>query len=445
MFINDALNRGAVAVIVEQEVFLPPGVTWIRVCDSRKALAQLAACFYGYPSSKLRLIAVTGTNGKTTTTYLVKAVLEAAGRATGLLGTIGNRLGDRFLKAERTTPESLDLQFILHELVTLKARAAVMEVSSHALALHRVEGTEFDGAVFTNLTQDHLDFHRGMEDYFSSKGRLFTNLAKGVKQGGKYAVINGDDPYGIRMVHLTPVPVITYGCSSACQVRARNISLMPTGAACQVIWPEGAIDLKLRLTGMFNIYNALAAFAVALQEGINPVTAADALSQVSGVPGRFEQVHQGQPFAVIVDYAHTPDGLENILQAARQVTAGRLLVVFGCGGDRDRSKRPLMGQVAARLSDYSIITSDNPRSEEPEAIINDIIPGVEKISGAPYRNIVDRCLAISTALTLARPGDTVVIAGKGHETYQIIKDKTLPFDDRQVAREELAALGYTRE
>lgn len=445
LFIKDALERGAIAIVVEQEIALPPGVAWVRVGNSRKALGHLAACFYDYPGSKLRLFGVTGTNGKTTTTHLVKAVLEAAGQPAGLLGTVGNRLGEELLKAERTTPEALDLQYILHQLVSLRAKAAVMEVSSHALALHRTEGTEFDVAVFTNLTQDHLDFHQDMTDYFNSKARLFINLGQGVKQGPKYAVINGDDPYGGRLAELTSVPVITYGCSPVCQFQARNIDLAPSGATCQVTWPGGVVDLKLKLTGRFNIYNALAAFAVALREGIDPLTAAEALGQVSGVPGRFEQVHQGQPYAVVVDYAHTPDGLENILEAARQVTSGRLIVVFGCGGDRDRGKRPLMGQIAARLSDYCIVTSDNPRGEEPEAIIADIIPGLEKIPEANYQVFVDRRQAIATALALARPEDMVVIAGKGHETYQIIKDKILPFDDRQVAREELAALGYTGE
>ncbi|AOQ23502.1 UDP-N-acetylmuramoyl-L-alanyl-D-glutamate--2,6-diaminopimelate ligase [Moorella thermoacetica] len=445
LYIDAALERGAVAVVLAQERTLPPGVAWVRVDDTRLALGQLAARFYDYPSRKLRLIGVTGTNGKTTTTHLIQAILEAGGRPAGLVGTIGNRLGDRVLPAEHTTPESLDLQHLLYQMASLQARAVVMEVSSHALALHRVAGTEFDVAVFTNLTQDHLDFHHDMEDYFNCKARLFQGMDQGVKTGPKYAVINGDDPYGSRLAALTPVPVVTYGCTPGCQVRARDIHLETGGSTSLVTWPGGEAAMELRLTGRYNIYNALAALAVALQEGIDPQVAIRALGRFKGVPGRLERVDQGQPFTVVVDYAHTPDGLENVLRAARQVTRGRLLVVFGCGGDRDRGKRPLMGRAAARLSDYSIITSDNPRSEDPEAIIADILPGVREVPGASYQVLVDRRRAIAAALALARPGDMVVIAGKGHETYQIVKDKTLPFDDRQVAREELAALGYTGE
>ncbi|WP_338825303.1 UDP-N-acetylmuramoyl-L-alanyl-D-glutamate--2,6-diaminopimelate ligase [Moorella humiferrea] len=444
-YISDALARGAVAVVLEEKVPLPPGVPWVQVEESRRALGLLAARFYSYPSRMVRLIGVTGTNGKTTTTHLIQAVLEAAGRPTGLVGTIFNRMGERVLPAVHTTPESLELQELLNRFVGLGARYVVMEVSSHALALHRVAGAEFDAAVFTNLTQDHLDFHRDMEDYFQAKARLFRNLNNGVKNGPKYAVINGDDAYGQRLKDLTPVPVITYGLSPACHVRALDMRLEANGAACRLLWPGGETELKLQLTGRFNIYNALAAFTVALQEGLEPREIAAALSRVAGVPGRLEQVRQGQPFTVVVDYAHTPDGLENVLTAARQVTRGRLIVVFGCGGNRDRGKRPLMGKTAARLSDYLIITSDNPRNEEPEAIIADILPGVKEVPGARFDVVVDRRRAIARALAMAREGDMVVIAGKGHETYQIVKGEILPFDDRQVAREELAALGYTGE
>ncbi|MDK2820674.1 MAG: UDP-N-acetylmuramoyl-L-alanyl-D-glutamate--2,6-diaminopimelate ligase [Clostridia bacterium] len=442
LFIDDALKRGAVAVVIEQEVDLPGGTSWVQVSNSRRVLGHLAARFFGYPGQELRIIGVTGTNGKTTTTNLIQTVLEASGRSTGLIGTIGNRLGGKTLPSERTTPESLDLQLLLRQIVDLKGQATVMEVSSHALALHRLEGTEFDVAVFTNLTQDHLDFHQNMEDYFKSKASLFEKLNEGKKEG-KYAIINADDPYGKRLVDLTSVPVVTYGCSPTCQIHATDIELKADGSSCRVIWPKGEIKLELKLTGRFNIYNALAAFAVALQEGIDPMNAAKALESVKGVPGRLEQVNRGQPFTVLVDYAHTPDGLENVLEVARQVKTGKLISVFGCGGDRDKGKRPLMGQVAAKLSDFSIITSDNPRSEDPEAIIEDIIPGIKAINGAKYQIVVDRRQAIATALNIAKPGDIVVIAGKGHETYQIVKNKTLPFDDRKVVREELERLGYT--
>lgn len=444
-YINDALARGAVAVVLEDKVLLPPGVSWVQVDDSRRALGFLAARFYNYPSRMVRLIGVTGTNGKTTTTHLIQALLEGVGKPTGLIGTIANRLGDKVLPAAHTTPESLDLQELLKRFVGLGAQYVVMEVSSHALALHRVAGAEFDVAVFTNLSQDHLDFHRDMEEYFQAKARLFRNLEDGVKKGPKYAVINGDDVYGQRLKDLTPVPVITYGLSPACHVRAVDIRLAANGAACRLLWAGGETELQLQLTGRFNIYNALAAFTVGLQEGLEPREIVTALSRVEGVSGRLEQVRQGQPFTVVIDYAHTPDGLENVLTAARQVTRGRLIVVFGCGGNRDRGKRPLMGKVAARLSDYLIITSDNPRNEDPEAIIADILPGVKEVPGIPYVVVVDRRQAIARALAMAREGDMVVIAGKGHETYQIVKGEILPFDDRQVAREELAALGYTGE
>ncbi|WP_172839041.1 UDP-N-acetylmuramoyl-L-alanyl-D-glutamate--2,6-diaminopimelate ligase [Thermanaeromonas toyohensis] len=442
LYLKEAAERGAVAAVIQKEVPLPPGISWIRVRDTRMALADLAAYFYGYPSRRLRLFGVTGTNGKTTTTYLIEGLLSQAGRPTGLLGTVANRLGEQVLTTEHTTPESLDLQRLLAWMVDSGAEAVAMEVSSHALALERVRGTEFDVAVFTNLTQDHLDFHRNMEDYFNAKAKLFTSLGEGFKSGFKYAVINSDDLWSPRLIALTKVPVITYGLRTKAMVRAENVKMESTGTFLEVVCAGQRYPLHLKLVGQFNVYNALAAWSVGWQEGLEPHVIADILSRLEGAPGRFEKVEAGQDFTVIVDYAHTPDGLENVLRAARQVTPGRVIVVFGCGGDRDRTKRPLMGEAAAKLSDFCVITSDNPRSEDPEAIIAEILPGVERVKTRDYIVEVDRRRAIARALEMARSGDTVVIAGKGHETYQLIGGKVLPFDDRQVAREELKRLGW---
>lgn len=442
LYLKEAAERGAVAAVIQKEVPLPPGMSWIRVRDTRKALADLAAHFYGYPSRRLRLFGVTGTNGKTTTTYLIEGLLSQAGRPTGLLGTVVNRLGEQVLTTEHTTPESLDLQRLLAWMADSGAEAVAMEVSSHALKLDRVRGTEFDVGIFTNLTQDHLDFHQSMEDYFNAKAKLFTSLGEGCKLSYKYAVINSDDPWSSRLIALTKVPVITYGLRTEAMVRAENVEMKSTGTFLEVVCAGQRYPLHLKLVGQFNVYNALAAWSVGWQEGLKPELLADILSRLEGAPGRFEKVEAGQDFTVIVDYAHTPDGLENVLRAARKLTPGRVIVVFGCGGDRDRTKRPLMGEAAAKFSDFCVITSDNPRSEDPEAIIAEILPGVERVKTKDFTVEVDRRRAIARALEMARTGDTVIIAGKGHETYQLIGGKALPFDDRQVAREELKRLGW---
>ncbi|HBT48137.1 MAG TPA: UDP-N-acetylmuramoyl-L-alanyl-D-glutamate--2,6-diaminopimelate ligase [Peptococcaceae bacterium] len=442
LYVQEAVRRGAVAVVVQKDLPLPPEVAWLKVQDSRRALADLAACYYGYPSRRLRMFGVTGTNGKTTTAYLIHEILRQTGCPTGLVGTVSNRLGDRVWPAEHTTPESLDLQALLAEMLAAGARAVAMEVSSHALALERVRGTEFDVAVFTNLTQDHLDFHPDMESYFASKAKLFRELGPGCKGGPKYAVINADDPWAERLLCVTGVPVVGYGFGPRAVVRGEGLQMDRSGSKVVVVGPGFRLPVRLRLLGQFNVYNALAAWAVAWQEGLDLQQVAEILGWLTGAPGRFERVERGQEFAVIVDYAHTPDGLENALRAARQLTERRLIVVFGCGGDRDRKKRPLMGEAAARWSDYCIITSDNPRSEEPEDIIAEIEPGVRKVRALGYEIEVDRRRAIARALEMARPGDTVVIAGKGHENYQLVKGQVLPFDDRVVAAEELERLGY---
>ncbi|SHF24844.1 UDP-N-acetylmuramoylalanyl-D-glutamate--2,6-diaminopimelate ligase [Desulfofundulus australicus DSM 11792] len=430
LYVEQALARGAAAVVVQKEVPLPAGVTFARVPDSRLALALLAARFYGYPSRKMKLIGVTGTNGKTTTTHLLAAIYRLAGNKVGLIGTIANRIGDRVLPVVNTTPESLDLQRLLAEMVGEGVTVAVMEVSSHALALHRVAGCEYDAGVFTNITQDHLDFHRDMEDYLSAKMLLFRNLGRGGKPA--LAVINIDDPQAERIMAVTGVPVYTYGLSAGAQVRAREVRVTPRGARFTVTSPWGECRVHLKLTGYFNVYNALAALTAAGAGGVPLPLAAQALETVENVPGRFELVDRGQDFAVVVDYAHTPDGLENILTTARAITRGRLITVFGCGGDRDPSKRPVMGEIAARLSDLAVITSDNPRTEDPMRIISQVEEGARQVR-RDYRVVPDRREAIRFALENAAPGDTVIIAGKGHENYQIIGTTRYPFDDREEA------------
>lgn len=441
LFIEDALRRGAVAVVVERARPLPEGVAWLEVPSCRRALGDLAAAYFDYPANSLRLYGVTGTNGKTTTTYLIAAVLEKAEVSCGLIGTTGVRLGKKWMASAHTTPEANDLQELLHRMREEGLQAAVMEVSSHALELERVRGCTFDVGVFTNLTQDHLDFHPDMDSYLRAKAKLF-QLLDPQRKGRQYAVLNADDPASEEIAKVARAPVVTYGLKKEAQVRAENIVFGPKGARMEVVWPEGRAELNLVLTGLFNVYNALAAWAVGWQEGLAPDLVAQALFGVKGVPGRFERVEAGQGFGVVVDYAHTPDGLAHVLHAARQLTSGRVIVVFGCGGDRDRGKRPKMGAIAAEGSDLAVITSDNPRSEDPDRIIQDILAGFLAVRRDGYLVEPDRYRAIELALLQARDGDLVLIAGKGHETYQIIKDQVLPFDDREVAREILGRMGY---
>ena len=449
VFAKDAVAGGAVAVVAREGRPLGEGgrglgVPVIRVRDTREALALVSSAFFGHPSKKMRVIGVTGTNGKTTTTYLTRAVLSAAGRTVGLIGTVENVVGTRTLPVVRTTPEAPDLQRLFSDMVDCGSSHVVMEASSHALDLKRVAGTEFDIGVFTNLTQDHLDYHRTMESYFQAKAKLFAGLGRtyhgSPKPGRKAAVVNVDDPVGERLVRLTDVPVVTYGMSETAAVRATDVSIGLTGTSYRAITPAGEVRLALKLLGRFNVYNSLAAMSVGLVEDVPLDVIAGALESSRGVPGRFELVDEGQDFAVVVDYAHTPDGLKNVLESAREVSEGRVIVVFGCGGDRDRLKRPIMGDIAARLADFVIITSDNPRSEDPEAIVREIERGVVGVPGATYAVCVDRREAIQRAVTEAGRGDVVVIAGKGHETYQIFKDRTVQFDDREVARDSLRSL-----
>lgn len=435
-YIQDAASRGALGFVIEKNVMVPAGLSYARVENSRLALAEMAANFYGHPSRSLSLIGVTGTNGKTTTTHLIEAVLRARGETTGLIGTIWNKIGDKRLPVERTTPESLDLQSILREMAVAGVGSAAMEVSSHALYLDRVAACEFDVGVFTNLTQDHLDFHTNFERYLAAKMRLFEGLGKErTKQRPCYAVVNVDDPAGQEIRKKTAVPVITYGIREQANVKAQNIRLSAAGSSFNVIYDHESIPVTISLPGEFNVYNSLAAISVGLQEGVTVSVLQDALRKIKGVSGRFEPVNEGQNFTVVVDYAHTPDGLENVLHTARQITSGRLITVFGCGGDRDAGKRPLMGKISGESSDYSVLTSDNPRTEDPDKIIKQIEDGIREIGDVHYTIIQDRYEAIRHALHYAREGDFVVIAGKGHETYQNLGDKVIPFDDRQVAKE----------
>lgn len=442
-FIPDALRRGATAVVVERPVALPADVAVLEVASARRAMPAIAARFHGFPSRRMRVIGVTGTNGKTTTTHLIRAILMEQGQRVGLLGTVHNYIGDQVLPVEHTTPEAADLQELLAQMAAAGSDAAVMEVSSHALELHRVDDVEFDVAVFTNLTQDHLDFHGDLTAYREAKGKLFANLgAAAVKPGPRAAVLNADDPASTRYRELSRVPVITYGLAAPADVTARDITITPRGAGFTLVTPQGELPMQLKLTGRFNVYNSLAAVCAGLTEGISLDIIRRALERTSGVAGRLEAVEAGQPFGVFVDYAHTPDGLENVLAAARGFTGGRVIAVFGCGGDRDRTKRPQMGRIAAELADYAIITSDNPRSEEPAAIVQEVAAGFaeRRPDPAAYELVVDRADAIARAVALARAEDVVVIAGKGHETYQIFRDRTIHFDDREVARAAIAGV-----
>ena len=450
-FAPQAVRAGAVLVVAEQPLGeLEDRVPVVRVPDSRAALGLAAAEVLGHPDRGLRLIGVTGTNGKTTTTYLVKAALEGAGHRVGLIGTIRHLVGDQALEAQRTTPEASDVLELLQRMRQAGAGFAVAEVSSHAVALRRTAGVEYDVGIFTNLTQDHLDFHGTMEAYRDAKAAFFQQLVPGAK-GRKLAVISADDPYGDYMASRSAAPVLRFGTRPPADVRAQGLATGPDGSRFLAVTPWGEVEVRLQLVGRFNVLNALGALAAAVHEGVPLEQAAAALASVRGVDGRFEAVRAGQPFSVIVDYAHTPDGLENVLQAARALQPRRLWVVFGCGGDRDRTKRPRMGAIAARLADRVIITSDNPRSEEPEAICRDIEQGLSQqlrtgpASAAGYEVVVDRRAAIRRALEQAGPGDLVLIAGKGHETYQIFRDRVVPFDDRVVAREILRELGFGEE
>ncbi|MDO8212705.1 UDP-N-acetylmuramoyl-L-alanyl-D-glutamate--2,6-diaminopimelate ligase [Conexibacter sp. CPCC 206217] len=447
-FAPDAVARGASALVVERSLGL--GVPEVQVPSVRVAMAQFAARFNGDPSDELQVVGVTGTNGKTTTAFLVRGLLEAAGRQTGLLGTVTSIVGGEQREVQRTTAEAVELQADLRAMLDGGDVAAAIEVSSHALELHRADATRFAVAIFTNLTQDHLDFHPTMEEYFLAKRKLFlvesdAAAASAGVAGVGTAVVNLDDPYGrrladeLRAAGETPV---TIAIDADADYRATELTTGLTGSTFTALTPEGPIALRTPLPGRFNVQNVLGAIAAARALGVSLPEIAQALPQAGRVPGRFEPVDEGQPFAVLVDYAHTPDSLDNVLQAARGLTEQRVLSVFGCGGDRDRTKRPLMGEIAARLSDETYATSDNPRSEDPAAILAEVVVGT---GTGPHVHVeVDRRKAIADAIGAARAGDVVVIAGKGHEQGQEFEGgRKLPFDDVTVAREALQALSTT--
>jgi UDP-N-acetylmuramoyl-L-alanyl-D-glutamate--2,6-diaminopimelate ligase len=443
-FALDVVEAGVAALVVERELVV--SAPQVVVADARAAMAALAARFWGDPTAELRVVGVTGTNGKTTTAFLVREILEAAGVSCGLLGTVKQVVGGAEEAVERTTPEAIDLQATFRRMLDSGDRACAMEVSSHALALHRADAIHFEVALFTNLTQDHLDFHGDMEDYFAAKRMLF-------ETGPKVAVVNVDDRYGRRLAADLD-DCITYSAAGReARIVADEIRLGATGAEFEVVEAMGGREVSMRsrsrppagvvrtrLPGHFNVANALAAYAATTAMGIEPGVAAQALAGAPPPPGRLETIDEGQGFAVLVDYAHTPDSVENVLRAAREFTARRLIAVVGAGGDRDRDKRPKMGRAGAELSDLAVITSDNPRSEDPAAIVAEVAAGAE--GGGRVEVEVDRRAAIALALGAAGPGDTVVIAGKGHEQGQEFEDgRKIPFDDRQVAREELRKLG----
>jgi len=441
-FVEQAIKAGAVAVIAQMSVATGP-LPFALVADSRKALGHLGSRFHRDPSANLKVIGVTGTNGKTTTTYLCKALLEGIGRRVGLIGTVGYQIGQETLPPSHTTPGALDLQALLAKMVESGLTDAVMEVSSHALALDRTSGCEFDVAVFTNLTQDHLDFHHTMDEYFEAKSRLFTGLGGGQKTG-KRAIVNLDDPRGATIRAACPAPVWGYAIQNKADLKAERVSLSLTGTTFTAATPAGSFTVESRLVGEHNVYNMLGAIGVALHDGATTDQICEATVNISNVPGRFERVSSGQNFTVVVDYAHTEDALVRLLTAAQTLKTDRIITVFGCGGDRDRGKRPKMGRAAVEYSDVVILTSDNPRTEDPMAILHEVETGVRdalaRRDHVQYQLVPDRREAIVAAIREARRGDMVLIAGKGHEDYQIVGTKKFHFDDREVALEAIRQL-----
>jgi UDP-N-acetylmuramoyl-L-alanyl-D-glutamate--2,6-diaminopimelate ligase len=437
-FAQDALERGAVAVAAESPAPEELAARWIEVDHGRQTLALASRNFYGQPDERLRLTGITGTNGKTTTAYLIDSVLRAAGKTTAMIGTIEYHVAGRVLPAVNTTPESLDLMRLFRELEDAGGTHVTMEVSSHALDLGRVYGMHFDTVVFTNLTRDHLDYHHTMEAYFAAKESLFAGAGGPIP---KFAVLNRDDPYAREIKRYPRTQVFWYGLGPEADLRARHITSNFQGLRFDVQFGKLRFAVESPLLGKINVYNILAACGVGLSYGIAAETVARGIAGLQSVPGRFERVDEGQPFVVAVDYAHTDDALRNTIAVARGLNPKRIITLFGCGGDRDRTKRPLMGQAAAEASDFVVLTSDNPRSEDPLAIMNDALVGIRRVD-VPLAIQPDRATAIARALKEAREGDIVILAGKGHETYQVLKDRTIPFDDRAVARDVLRGYGY---
>ena len=442
-FAETAIEAGAAAVVSEREAPRASTGRWVQVKHGRRALAAAALEFYGRPDRRLKLTGVTGTNGKTTTVYLIDAILRAAGMTTARIGTVDHMIAGRRVEAVNTTPESLDLVRYFDELIQQGGTHATLEVSSHALSLGRVHGMDFHTAVFTNLSRDHLDFHEDMKAYGQAKRSLFEGA------GGappRFTVVNRDDPMGKDLLNVDGLIPLSYGRSRDCMVRAERVTADFSGLRMRVVTPEGEFDVTSRLCGAFNVLNILAATGTAVRYGIPPKTIARGVEQCASVAGRFETVDVGQPFAVVVDYAHTADALENVIGAARALLKaeggrGRILTLFGCGGDRDRGKRPAMGEIAGKLSDLVILTSDNPRGEDPLNIINDVLVGLKRVD-VRYELEPDRGEAIRKVLKEARQGDVVLLAGKGHEGYQTVGVEKVPFDDREMARDVLGEMGY---
>jgi UDP-N-acetylmuramoyl-L-alanyl-D-glutamate--2,6-diaminopimelate ligase len=458
-FIEDALQRGADAILLEEEREIPQG-TGIVVSNSRRALAKISSNFYGNPSSQVKLIGVTGTNGKTTVTCLLESIFKRARHPVGVIGTINYRYGQTLISAPNTTPESLDLQRILREMVDEGISHVIMEVSSHGLDLDRVYGCQFDGAIFTNLTQDHLDYHRSLDHYFESKRKLFSDYLMKSPKPRRFAVVNQDDPRGEAIVEGVHVPVYRYGLAPSGQVFADRMTSTLEGLSIRIQTPQGPLLIHSKLIGGFNLYNIMASVATGVAMTIPLEVLKDGIESLRGIPGRLEKVENQKGIHILVDYAHTPDALErsisgltSILEENRQASQReeKIITVFGCGGDRDRTKRPVMGEVAGRLSDLVVLTSDNPRTEDPLLILGEVEKGFKKIgleawaseglktwrAKKGYLKIPDRREAIRMAVRLARPSDVVLIAGKGHEDYQIIGTKKFPFDDRIEARKAL--------
>jgi len=446
-FIDRAIAAGAVAVVTDSDKETPrPNVAWAQVAHGRRALARLSANFYKRPAEKLAITGITGTNGKSTTAFLLESILQAAGRQSALIGTIEYHVGGRVLPSPHTTPESLELNSIFAEALTLQASEIVMEVSSHALAQERTYGVPFDTAVFTNLTRDHLDYHNTMEEYFAAKRKLFEGCGTDPPRA---VVINTDDEYGRTLAEFSKQKgsiVTTYGFTGA-DFHAKNIEVSLQGTRFDLVTPQETIPLFSPLIGKVNVYNIIAASAAAYARNVQAEAISRGVTSLQRVPGRFEPVNCGQPFTVVVDYAHTDDALRNLTSLAKdfiKAEKARVITVFGCGGDRDRTKRPLMAEAAARNSDLVVLTSDNPRTEDPLAIMNDAAVGLQR-SGRAYRMEPDRKRAIDFAIAEARPGDIVLIAGKGHEKTQTTREGTIPFDDEQVARNSLRESGYLCE
>jgi UDP-N-acetylmuramoyl-L-alanyl-D-glutamate--2,6-diaminopimelate ligase len=436
LFAEQAAARGAVALASDHDFPSKPGIPTLKVADARRFLAEASRVLFADPAARLRLVAITGTNGKTTTSCLVHTIFRQAGLRSCLIGTLGMKIGDQPFPSAHTTPEASDLTAFLRQALEAGCTHGALEVSSHALALKRVFGTHFAVGVFSNLTPEHLDFHHDMESYYRAKCLLFT------PEGDNHietAVINTDDPYGQRLSAEVPAPVVRYGFGSGADVRAHHCRTRIDGTDIRLVTPHGKLVIGTHLAGRPNIYNIMAAAGATLSLGVSPKDVQEGVKSLSYVPGRLEILRSGQNFTVIVDYAHTPDALEKLLETARQLSHGRMITVFGCGGDRDRKKRPLMGEIAARLSDMVVATSDNPRTEDPLQILAEIEPGLKR-GQAPYRLQPDRREAIRSALSLARENDIVLIAGKGHEDYQIIGTQAFPFDDRLVAQELLHEL-----